>query len=224
MLVRVLNIVYRIVAHDRMLILAAKLFGSLTFACVSKLVAFDCELMTKTDDVANFMEECVPQVFALVGVRQGEVVAAEISDPIRKERTSNDVCVSVRGIGLIVNEDEVGLGAIGGVIDGNAKIDGVPFVCGSLEGLHSVFEISIAREAFADAKVSKLTTLAYSYGTRLNRVHIYRSLAGFAPVPLQRGMIGPEPITILWKPSFWATSALSALPHVPITPSWVRHS
>jgi hypothetical protein len=65
----------------------------------------------------------------------------------------------------VVDKDEVGLGTIGCAVDENAEVDGVPVVCGCLEGIHGVVEVGVARKALTDAKVPTFTTLAYSCGT-----------------------------------------------------------
>jgi hypothetical protein len=109
MLIRVLHIIDRIIAHNRVLILDAELYSSTTFRLVSKLVAFDREFVSKTNDVANRMQECVLQVFTLVSVRQGEVIAADVLDLVGEEGTSDHPLFAVVGAGLVVDKDEVGL-------------------------------------------------------------------------------------------------------------------
>jgi hypothetical protein len=159
MLIRVLHIIDRIIAHNRVLILAAELYSSTTFRLVSKLVAFDREFVSKTNDVANRMQECVIQVFTLVSVRQGEVIAADVLDLVGEEGISDHPIFAVVGAGLVVDKDEVGLGTIGCAVDENAEVDGVPVVCGCLEGIHGVVEVGVARKALTDAKVPTFTTL-----------------------------------------------------------------
>ena len=142
-----------------MLILTAKLYGSITFRLVSQRVGLDREFVSKTNDVANLMQERVLQIFAFFSIRQGEVIAANVFDLVGEEGSSERAAPSA-GVGLVVDDDEVGYGTIGCAVDGHAEVDGVPFVCSILEGLHGVVEIGVTRETLADAEVPVFTISA----------------------------------------------------------------
>lgn len=152
--IRILDINHILITHHRNRILAPKLHSWLRLWSMALSVPFDRKLVAQTKYMSNLMQERVLEYLALVRILQGIFVAADVLDFVGKESAGNYIAGTV-GVWyrLVVDEEEVGLAAFESTVDGDAEVDGVPFVGGFLERRGCVGEIGFGGEAFADGEV-----------------------------------------------------------------------